>query len=139
MAMSSKEYARRPRLARAISISVLPGQGYRERRREGPARGRATRPSVDLSDQGQEHHVEPDERAVRAPERTWHGADDLEAQRLPQAHGCDVGLDDRVELEAAEPAVTVPRDDMLAERAADAATAGRRTDHERGGADVGTL
>src|SRR3954462_8622338 len=47
-----------------------------------------------------EHHMQADVAAVGVMEGAGHGADDLEAERLPQVHGGAVCLDDRVELHA---------------------------------------
>src|SRR5215217_3484924 len=88
------------------------------------------------SGQRQEHHVQPDVPVLTVPERARHGADDLEAERLPEAYGGGVRLDDGVETDAAEPLLAVPAHDMLPEGPSDAATTRVRRHHEARGADV---
>ena len=68
----------------------------------------------------------PTSPCSRELERPGHGADDLEAERLPQVYGGGVGLDDRVELDAAVALVAVPLHDVLREPPADAPSAGLR-------------
>src|SRR4029078_11957531 len=87
----------------------------------------------------QVHDVEADVLPRREAEGAGNGADDGEAERLAEAYGGGVGLDHSVELDGTEAAAPVPVDDVLRQRAADAPAAGLRADHERRGADVGTL
>src|SRR4051794_23887680 len=80
-----------------------------------------------------EHDVQPDVAVVAVVERAGDGADDLEAERLPEMYGGLVGLDDRVELDAAEACVLRPGQHVVAERPPDSATPRCRVDHEAGG------
>src|SRR3954451_15005040 len=91
---------------------------------------------VAISLEGQIHHVQADAAVAGGAEGTGDGADDLEAQVLPEVHRSRVGLDDGVELDAVVALLAVPVDDVRREGAADATPARRRVDHERRRADV---
>src|SRR5215469_11361668 len=58
-------------------------------------------------------------------------ADDLEPERLPEAHGRGVGFDDGVELDARETRRAAPANDILTERTAYAQALLGRVDEER--------
>src|SRR5262245_49801666 len=72
----------------------------------------------------------------RVVEALGDGREDLEPDRLPEADRSRVGLDDGVELHAAIAVGSGQLEHPLAERPADATTAGRRVDHEARGGDV---
>jgi hypothetical protein len=66
------------------------------------------------------------------------GADDAEAQRLPEVDGRVVDVHDRVELGAMELSGPRPAEEVPAEGAAYPLALAVRIDDERGGGDVGS-
>ena len=80
--------------------------------------------------------METDVAVVGVPERAGDGTDDREPEALPEPDRSRVGLDDRVELDAAEPGLPAPLDHVPAEEAPHAAALRLRSDHEAAGRDV---